>query len=351
MMSVQKQAFGQKIGMRSVLGLLVSLACSGAMALPTIDFGVAKSYSGFFFGDVNGATDVEGRLAVGGNLNRGFDIGYRNPHNSSAPTLVVQGNVSMSSEWGGNSGMVYNGPTYSTDTNASIGPSTGAWITQKTAIGNIVYGGSLSAASWQYGSATKNASFLDFAAAKTQLSGLSSQLAGQAQNGSWSFANGGISLVGDGSSNVQVFNLGNVGDIKNLSLSNIKAGAHIVINSSASKVTFGGNLGGDKANSADLLAQHRDRVVFNLGNATDVSVNTFLNGSVLAVNANLTGSGHLEGTVIAHSMGPSANGSKLELGYEPFVPTTPVPEPQTYAMLLAGLGVLGFLSRRRQRGG
>jgi hypothetical protein len=27
---------------------------------------------------------------------------------------------------------------------------------------------------------------------------------------------------------------------------------------------------------------------------------------------------------------------------------TPVPEPETYAMLLAGLGVVGFLARRRQ---
>jgi len=26
----------------------------------------------------------------------------------------------------------------------------------------------------------------------------------------------------------------------------------------------------------------------------------------------------------------------------------PVPEPETYAMLLAGLGVVGFLSRRRR---
>ena len=30
------------------------------------------------------------------------------------------------------------------------------------------------------------------------------------------------------------------------------------------------------------------------------------------------------------------------------VPTTPVPEPETYAMLLAGLGLIGFMSRRRK---
>ncbi len=30
--------------------------------------------------------------------------------------------------------------------------------------------------------------------------------------------------------------------------------------------------------------------------------------------------------------------------------TTPVPEPETYAMLLAGLGAIGFLARRRKNG-
>jgi hypothetical protein len=30
--------------------------------------------------------------------------------------------------------------------------------------------------------------------------------------------------------------------------------------------------------------------------------------------------------------------------------TTPVPEPETYGMLLAGLGVLGLVARRRKLG-
>ena len=32
-----------------------------------------------------------------------------------------------------------------------------------------------------------------------------------------------------------------------------------------------------------------------------------------------------------------------------YIPTTPIPEPETYAMMLAGLGLLGFVARRRRQ--
>ena len=32
-----------------------------------------------------------------------------------------------------------------------------------------------------------------------------------------------------------------------------------------------------------------------------------------------------------------------------YVPATPIPEPETYAMMLAGLGLLGFVARRRRQ--
>lgn len=341
----------QNRGLKLVSMAAAMLLAQVAQALPVIDLGAAKGYSGFFFGNVNAAADVEGKLAVAGNLTAGFDVGYRNAFGSTGPSLVVGGNVKF------DAGTVYNGPNYQVDTNKTIGPGANIpWVSNNQfKLGTAVYGGTADFSNawggthWQKDAFSKQANFLDFTAAKTQLSGLSGQLAAETANGSWSQQGANLLLKGDKHSDVQVFNLGNLGSIGNIQLSDIKAGAHIIINSSANTVSFSGFLGGDQGNSTDLLALSRDRLLFNLSNATNVSVNTFLNGSVLAVNAAVSGTGHLEGSLIANSLDKTANGSKLELGYEPWTPISAVPEPESYAMMLAGLIAVGFMARRRQQ--
>ena len=57
---------------------------------------------------------------------------------------------------------------------------------------------------------------------------------------------------------------------------------------------------------------------------------------------NGTWSLHVQGTSGATYVG----GATFNAGA--VVPTSPVPEPETYAMLLAGLGAVGFMSRRRK---
>lgn len=46
---------------------------------------------------------------------------------------------------------------------------------------------------------------------------------------------------------------------------------------------------------------------------------------------------------------PGAGGSGIEVDHLQYGLAAPVPEPETYAMLLAGLGLLGFAARRRTR--
>ena len=51
---------------------------------------------------------------------------------------------------------------------------------------------------------------------------------------------------------------------------------------------------------------------------------------------------------LGYDLGSLADGATASFGYT-YTFATPVPEPETYAMLLAGLGLMGFVARRRQR--
>lgn len=50
-----------------------------------------------------------------------------------------------------------------------------------------------------------------------------------------------------------------------------------------------------------------------------------------------------------HVQGIGSKGYSAKYTPLPGIPTSPVPEPETYAMLLAGLGMLGLVSRRRKQ--
>jgi len=53
------------------------------------------------------------------------------------------------------------------------------------------------------------------------------------------------------------------------------------------------------------------------------------------------------GISLSYKIGSIADGGSASLGYS-YVMTAPIPEPETYAMLLAGLGLMGFVARRRK---
>ncbi|WP_343728277.1 choice-of-anchor A family protein [Duganella sp.] len=316
-----------------LLAASLGIGAVGAVqaAVPGFDLGVASGYSGFFYGNVSKVTDVEGRLAVGGDLaTSGFSFGYRTQVSTSLPSLVVGGNVAL----GG--GTIYASPGAGIDTNASIGP-----VTEYTKNWNGfgIYGGSNSSVSYLTLNKSSNVSrVVDFNAARSGLTALSSTLGSTAGNGSVTVDGSGTYLKGDLTSDLQVFNLSG-GAVKNLVLSDIKAGSTVVINVTGSEVSFTGGQDGQ-------LAALRAHVIYNLIDANVVNINTFVYGTVLANYAELRGAGHLEGNIIANAM----NGT-VEIGYEPFKGYIPsaVPEPASYAMLLGGLGLMGLVTRRRQQ--
>ncbi len=151
---------------------------------------------------------------------------------------------------------------------------------------------------------------------------------------------GGLTLTGDGSSAVQVFSI---------SGTDLQTRNQIVVNNVPTSSTVLVNVTGTFAQLASIdgtgpFAAFGGNVLFNFSGATQVNLaNTGLYASVLAPNALITSnSGHIQGVVIAKDW----NGNfEVQPGVAPLL--LAVPEPETYAMMLAGLGVLGFVARRR----
>lgn len=297
--------------------------------------GVANEYSGFFFSNVNAGNDVEGKLAVGGNLTAATlnTIGYRNANGTKGPSLVVAGNM-VDKQLD-----IYNGPKKTVDTNKNHGPDIYQELGELKSGYGVVGGKIQNNQGWaDLKTDVSINSIVDFAKAKKDLNALSNQLASSKSNGQVINENGGFTLKGDNTSSQQVFNLTSA-KFLNLNLQNIKKDATVIINYTGTftdLVLAGGQLGQMEGMRANIL--------FNLPTAKKLSVNTFSWGSILAPQAQVFGNGHVEGTLIANSLE-----SSLELGYEPFKGqlSTPVPEPETYALL--GLGLVGLVLRRRSQ--
>jgi hypothetical protein len=74
-------------------------------------------------------------------------------------------------------------------------------------------------------------------------------------------------------------------------------------------------------------------------------VNGALEGTVIKYNG-LETSGVYRAVISGQANTSTGNGHNYS-GYFQIAAVSPVPEAETYAMLLAGLGVIGFISRRR----
>ncbi|MDC8759678.1 choice-of-anchor A family protein [Janthinobacterium fluminis] len=298
----------------AVAAALFSAGAANAAAT-VVDLGPANGYSAFIFGNVgsggfSGFRDVEGRLAAGGNVFlSGFSVGQKSP--TGAPVLVAGGNLKIG--------------------------------TGNIQHGSAVYGNTVKADQWFPSGTFVKGKPIDFAAAKTQLTNLSNTVAQLKSTGTVVMQNSGYTLIGDKNADVNVFNIdsSSLGNLT-LDLGSLKSTAHIIINDSATSVNLSGGFNGFQG--------FGDRTLFNFSAAKNASLTTYAWGSILAPLAQFSGSGHLEGSLIANSVMASARDhSTVEIGALGFKPISisPVPEPQTYAMLLAGLGLMGFVLRRK----
>lgn len=269
-----------------VLAAVIALAAPVAAA-QQVDLGAAAQYSGFFFGNLSKVPDVEGRLAVGGNLSLGgFSIGARVPINSVQPSLVVGGDLTSISGGAIHAGIGHNG--YGVYSGAKA-PGIPAHLDFRRQTPGPV----------------------DFEAERTYLTILSQQLRDAAPTGSVAKLYSSITLTGS-NQDIEVFNLKPehvVGGL-DLHLENVKPDAHVIINVAADaqrKVKIGITM-------AALESRH-GRVLFNLPDADVLNfTGVWVWASVLAPYACVKDSnGHLEGTIIAASWDAT-----MKIGYGPF---------------------------------
>lgn len=113
---------------------------------------------------------------------------------------------------------------------------------------------------------------------------------------------------------------------------------------------FSANTPGYANNSTGLLFGNNNGNGINFNNTGTVANNTYANGLGLmrldgaqGGTAPTTYTPYTDGGFAVRAYFDAAAGTVAIAGF-----TTPVPEPETYAMLLAGLGLMGAIARRRR---
>lgn len=275
-------------GARTLAGLVMGVGVAGQAAALDIDLGNAANYSAFVFEDVSDLSDIDGRLAVGGNLSLPTTvIGSLLPSLNTSPSLVVRGDVS-------------------------------------SFLGGFIWAGSLKGFGLLQGNKavgilntldlrTSSELPVDFDSEQAYLGMMSAQLRDAPATGTVSQLLGFMTLKGS-NADVEVFNLtaSQVSFPQVLLLNNVRSDAYVIVNVAADsqrKVSF--SLG------SDVFIGRNQKVLFNFHDAETVNFNLVtVRGSVLAVDACICVSfGRIDGTVVARQWK-----SAMSVSFKPFLP-------------------------------
>ncbi len=292
----------------AVTAAVVALASPGAALADT-----ATDYNLFVIGSMTASnSDVQGRAAVGGSATiSNYSVGT---HASPAGVnFVVGGNL-----------------------NASSG----------TGVGKTVVGGSHTLSSFTTSLQPSGTALpVDFTAEANRLVGLAANLSGYAANATASNAYGTLTLAGV-ASGLNVFDISSslLASANGIKI-NLAAGATALINVSGAAASIS-NLQiwlEGSASSSNILWNFYDATTLSFSGVT-------VRGSVLAPTAAyLGGNGNIEGTLIVNSFGNKNGTTELHSGfdYKGGLLTPSVPEPASWALMIAGFGMVGGLLRRR----
>ncbi|MDY7233060.1 choice-of-anchor A family protein [Hyalangium rubrum] len=235
-----------------------------------------SDYNLFLLGDYNGGHDVEGKVAVGGNLTMtDFSMAHSVPDGSTARSVVAGGNLTLSR--GGVWGEAWYGGSFSADT-------------------TVVY---------PRGRSVSQGTPIDFAARFAELRGLSTKLAGLTVNGTtrretW----GGVMLRGT-NAQVNVFKV-NASAFTGAKLLSIEApaGSLVVVNIYGASATF---TGFGHSFSGGI---NQNGILYNFVDTTSITAQGYgFWGTVLAPYAHVNFSdGSFDGGLYALSLTGNAEG-------------------------------------------
>ena len=333
--------------------IVPSLAALGAAILPapamagTVLTGLdaMREWNLIVLGDLTSNSEVEGRTFVAGNL-QGNSSNYsiRQSGRSAIGTagLTVVGDVSggtknlnggAGADIGGTvfSGFNLNGSPQTVNAGGAVFRTN---VNQNTVNANLGSGftGGLAAQS---------------AALTQSLGDLSSSLAGMSATNAATFAfnRGTFNVVPDAAGQaVFSINASDLASIRDIQF-NLNGAKTVIVNVSGTNVTFDDNfLGGGSG-----LGQN---VLWNLTDATNLTVGNAFQGSVLAPNAVAQLANYISGSVVVKSMNQKGEVHLRTLSGEfgPAYANGAVPEPATWAMLVLGFGIVGGGMRAARRG-
>jgi choice-of-anchor A domain-containing protein len=295
----------------TVLSLQALSASAGIL-----DLGVAGQFNVFVFENFTSSnSDVEGAIAVGGHFSASNYAVNELNRGVAGNSLVVAKSLTFSS------GSVKNG--------------------------NIDVAGTSTTSSFGFSGAYTNSDPINFSNERTYLQNLSLSLNGLSNTGTASYQYSGLQLTASNSTDAQIFDIdGSLFNSRNnTTFSGFANGQTIILNISGDALRFDGGTGND-------FGKYGFNVIYNFYEATALNTGSGATGSILAPLADITG-GYtaINGNVIGKSWNTNTQVNVKGMFKATEVAglqVTPVPEPESYAMLLAGLGLVGLLARRRR---